>query len=250
MVALLGLAIFFCYSLVAFAVLRERYFLESAGRHCRTVYQCFVTMIHHGFVDTPYTTFEGMMNNNYTDVIELTIIDVTFFILITTIGLNIIFGIIVDTFSQLRDAKWEIDKDMMNNCFICSRESYDFERHGGGFENHVKTEHYQWAYLFFFIHLTETRPNDFSALELYVYNLLDRNIYDFFPLNRALSLQNEEDSNERKVEILRVQVDYMVNKMREEEAEKERQKEKDRQLAWEAEHKKFTKRVAKSAKRR
>lgn len=85
-----------------------------------------------------------------------------------------------------------------------------------GFENHVKTEHYQWAYLFFFIHLTETRPNDFSALELYVYNLLDRNIYDFFPLNRALSLQNEEDSNERKVEILRVQVDYMVNKMREE----------------------------------
>lgn len=26
--------------------------------------------------------------------------------------------------------QWEIDKDMMNNCFICSRESYDFERHG------------------------------------------------------------------------------------------------------------------------
>lgn len=49
-----------------------------------------------------------------------------------------------------------------------------------------------------------------------MYNLLERNIYDFFPLNRALSLQNEEDSNERKVEILRVQVDYMVNKMREE----------------------------------
>ncbi|XP_078311676.1 inositol 1,4,5-trisphosphate-gated calcium channel ITPR2-like [Crassostrea virginica] len=248
MVALLGLAIFLCYSLVAFAFLREVYFLESAGRHCRTVYQCFITMIHHGFVDTPYTTFEGMMNSNYDDVIELTIFDVTFFILITTIGLNIIFGIIVDTFSQLRDAKWEIDKDMMNNCFICSRESYDFERHGGGFEKHVKTEHYQWAYLFFFIHLTETRPNDFSALELYVYNQLERNIYDFFPLNRALSLQNEEDSNERKVEILRVQVDFMVNKMKEEEAEKERQKEKQRQLAWEAEHKKNTRRVSKSSK--
>ncbi|XP_061178320.1 inositol 1,4,5-trisphosphate receptor type 2-like [Saccostrea echinata] len=237
MVALLGLAIFFCYSLVAFAVLRESFFQESAGRHCRTVYQCFITMIHHGFVDTPYTTFEGIMTSDYTDVIKVTIFDVTFFILITTIGLNIIFGIIVDTFSQLRDAKWEIDKDMMNNCFICSRESYDFERHGGGFEKHVKTEHHQWSYLFFFIHLTETRPNDFSALELFVYNQLERHIYDFFPLNRALSLQNEEDSNERKVEILRIQVEYMVNKMKEEAAEKERQKEKQRQLAWEAEHK-------------
>ena len=33
------------------------------------------------------------------------IFDVTFFIIITTIGLNIIFGIIVDTFSELRDNK-------------------------------------------------------------------------------------------------------------------------------------------------
>jgi len=31
------------------------------------------------------------------------IFDVSFFIIITTIGLNIIFGIIVDTFSELRD---------------------------------------------------------------------------------------------------------------------------------------------------
>ena len=31
--------------------------------------------------------------------------DATFFIIITTIGLNIVFGIIVDTFSELRDEK-------------------------------------------------------------------------------------------------------------------------------------------------
>ena len=31
--------------------------------------------------------------------------DVSFFILITTIGLNIVFGIIVDTFSELRDER-------------------------------------------------------------------------------------------------------------------------------------------------
>ena len=31
--------------------------------------------------------------------------DITFFIIVTTIGLNIVFGIIVDSFSELRDAK-------------------------------------------------------------------------------------------------------------------------------------------------
>ncbi|KAK3094787.1 hypothetical protein FSP39_006217 [Pinctada imbricata] len=236
MVALLGLALFFCYSLVAFALFRESYLLEASGRHCRTVGQCLVTMIHHGFVDSPYTTFEGLMNVNYDDVVKITIFDVTFFILVTTIGLNIIFGIIVDTFSQLRDSKWEIDKDMQNNCFICSRESYDFERHGGGFEKHVKEEHNQWAYLFFFIHLDETRPNDYTALELYVFKMLQQNVYDFFPLNQALCLMNEEDTNEKKLEVLRINVEYLVNKMKEEEAAREREKERKRQLDWEKEH--------------
>ena len=41
-----------------------------------------------------------------------------------------------------------------------------------GFEKHVKQEHNQWAYLFFFIHLDETRPNDYSALELHVHRLV------------------------------------------------------------------------------
>ena len=41
-----------------------------------------------------------------------------------------------------------------------------------GFQRHVKMEHYQWAYLFFFIHLDETRPNDYSALELYVHKMV------------------------------------------------------------------------------
>ena len=31
--------------------------------------------------------------------------DISFFIIVTTIGLNIIFGIIVDTFSELRDER-------------------------------------------------------------------------------------------------------------------------------------------------
>ena len=36
------------------------------------------------------------------------IYDISFFIIVTTIGLNIIFGIIVDTFSELRDARVSI----------------------------------------------------------------------------------------------------------------------------------------------
>ncbi|ESO85062.1 hypothetical protein LOTGIDRAFT_60067, partial [Lottia gigantea] len=76
---------------------------------------------------------------------------VTFFIFITTIGLNIIFGIIVDTFSEMRDLKWRAESDMKDTCFICSRNSYDFEHHGRGFDYHVKNEHNMWSYVYFII---------------------------------------------------------------------------------------------------
>lgn len=45
------------------------------------------------------------LQNNFSMFITYAIYEVSFFIFFTTIGLNIIFGIIVDTFSELRDLK-------------------------------------------------------------------------------------------------------------------------------------------------
>ncbi|KAK6195687.1 hypothetical protein SNE40_001061 [Patella caerulea] len=236
LVGLMGLAIIYIHALAAFAFFRD--LLDSnEGRQCDTMFQCFITVIHHGLSDGMYNTFEQMLTGkSFAVSAGVAAYDVIFFIVVTTIGLNIIFGIIVDTFSELRDSKWQIDNDMKSNCFICSRENYDFERQGNGFEHHVKKEHNQWAYLFFFIHLEETRPNDYSALELYVNNLRVRESFEFFPMNRALSLQHEEDSSAKKLETLMSQVDYLVNKMKATEAEKERDKEKQRQKEWEQKH--------------
>lgn len=47
----------------------------------------------------------GDWNTNFKEHLILSAVDLSFFIIVTTIGLNIIFGIIVDTFSQLRDEK-------------------------------------------------------------------------------------------------------------------------------------------------
>ena len=41
-----------------------------------------------------------------------------------------------------------------------------------GFNHHVKQEHNMWAYIFFFIHLDDTKPNDYTALDLYVASLV------------------------------------------------------------------------------
>ncbi|CAH1800283.1 unnamed protein product [Owenia fusiformis] len=237
-VAVLGLIFFYIYALILFGFWRV-IFDPQIGGYCTTMYECLVTVMHKGLIfgifDEDYMTSPGDQPFQYWAMKAA--LDISFFILITTIGLNIIFGIIVDTFSELRDNKWKIDNDLMTTCFICSRGSYDFEHQGGGFEHHVKTEHNQWAYLFFFIHLSETRANDYTALEFYVNKLVEKENLDFFPMNRALALQHEGDSAEMKMELMIEQINFLVQRVREDEVFKQRELERKKQLEWEEQHK-------------
>ena len=53
--------------------------------------------------------------------------DLSFFIIIIIIWMNIIFGIIIDTFAALRDEKNMRDNDENNKCFICGIDRGAFE---------------------------------------------------------------------------------------------------------------------------
>jgi hypothetical protein len=50
------------------------------------------------------------------------IYDASFFMIVITILLNIIFGVIIDSFAQLRGLKSKRDDDIKNICFICDIE--------------------------------------------------------------------------------------------------------------------------------
>ena len=69
------------------------------------------------------------------------IIDLGFFIVVNTISLNIIFGIIVDSFSELRDAQSIRHDDLENICFICGFSKDKFEKQGVNFNYHINFDH-------------------------------------------------------------------------------------------------------------
>ncbi|KAK2148284.1 hypothetical protein LSH36_505g01039, partial [Paralvinella palmiformis] len=192
-VSFYGIFVFYIYALISFAFYREIY-PSTEGLYCTRMYECFVTILRHRLIVSEFE-FPNPTGKPFIYYFYKALFDVPFIIIIT-IGLNIIFGIIVDTFSELRHNKWQVENDMHALCFICSRSSYDFEHNGDGFAKHVKEEHYLWSYLFFFIHLDETRPNDYTALYSHVSRQLEKKDCGFFPINRALSLQHEEDNSE------------------------------------------------------
>jgi inositol 1,4,5-triphosphate receptor type 1 len=235
-VAALMIVIIYVYAIVSFAFLR-RSFDRDEGLFCENLGQCFVTALKFGLLSggglgeaLPPQTL------SFHEPGLRTIFDLTFFIVITIVALNIVFGIIVDTFSELRDEKWKAQEDMASLCFICGNPSFEFEKRGNGFDKHVKEEHNMWAYLFYFIHLNGILPNDYTSTEEYIARKLRSNEIDFFPINRAMSLAETEDKSAQELTELKRMIQRLLDRHEREDAQQRRQKERQEQRKWKRKH--------------
>eukprot|EP00056_Hartaetosiga_gracilis_P010415 m.153526 g.153526 ORF g.153526 m.153526 type:complete len:2653 (+) comp13309_c1_seq5:67-8025(+) len=194
-VAALMIVVIYIYSLISFAFLRKN-FNEDDGAFCQTAFQCFITSLRLGLMSggglgeaLPAFTL------SFYEPGWRTVFDLSFFIIITVIGLNVVFGIIVDSFSELRDEKYQTIELMESECFVCGLKAYEFEKFAeGGFANHVKHEHYMWDYVAFFLHLLKKDPNDYNSHEQYVFENYVENESAFFPVSHALSLKNKRNT--------------------------------------------------------
>ena len=104
--------------------------------------------------------------------------------------LNVVRGITVDTFSELREVKLERLRDTQETCFICgiNKQIFDRDKNSKGFRVHIKVEHNMWNYLFFMIHLWEQDKDDDDGLEQYVRRCIDSLDISWMPANKAISL--------------------------------------------------------------
>eukprot|EP00051_Salpingoeca_urceolata_P021905 m.350050 g.350050 ORF g.350050 m.350050 type:complete len:1958 (+) comp19886_c0_seq3:2025-7898(+) len=196
-VATLMVIVIYTYSMIVFAVFRNKVNPDrdsDLGGFCETAFQCFVTNLKNGLLAGGGLGETLVAEQRVFETFALrAIFDLTFFVLITVIGLNVVFGIIVDTFSELRDESYQIKDAMETECFICSLKSYEFERNGNGFDYHVKNEHNMWDYLCFMLHLKEKPVTEYTAMEAYVADMLSQGRDTaFFPINRALCLDNSQ----------------------------------------------------------
>jgi uncharacterized protein with ATP-grasp and redox domains len=95
--------------------------------------------------------------------------------------LNIIFGIIIDTFSSLRADKLKRSTDTLEVCFICSIDKQVFDRASDepdGFQNHIKLDHNMWNDLYYIFLLREQDRDDDDGLEQFVRRAIEANEID------------------------------------------------------------------------
>ena len=195
------------YTLIGFFYLNTDFYDDLDDvLYCPDAIRCFVNVLNLGLRNgggiadamvEPYAHHE-----NIGRFVARVFFDLSFFIIMITLLLNLIFGMIIDAFGDLRDQKTYNDDDQKNVCFICGYERSEFERHGN-FENHILKEHNTYNYLYYLVYVHDKNKNhkvEMSALENMVMEKYMSKENDWIPIGRSMVLEKDIKSDNQNSE--------------------------------------------------
>lgn len=95
---------------------------ESKERACDSLLMCIITTLNHGLRngDGIGDVLRSPSSGESLFVARV-IYDLLFFFIVIIIILNLIFGVIIDTFADLRSEKQQKGEILKNTCFICGK---------------------------------------------------------------------------------------------------------------------------------
>jgi len=191
--AILLLVMYYLFGVVGFLVFAEKFRLErpdvmggrkldpnNNGARCTSIWKCFLVVLDMGLrtgdlgealEEIPWQV-ENMQVPNRNLIFYRMFYTFCFYIMVTTILMNIIFGIIIDTFAELREKNELINEMITGRCFICGIDRFIFDQlsqEGNGFHDHIKNDHNMWKYLYFLVYLKELNYDDYSGGESFVF---------------------------------------------------------------------------------
>ncbi|XP_063897860.1 inositol 1,4,5-trisphosphate receptor isoform X1 [Helicoverpa armigera] len=183
---------------------------ELRERSCDSLIMCIVTTLNQGLrngggigdILRAPASFEPLF-------VARVVYDLLFFFVVIIIVLNLIFGVIIDTFADLRSEKQQKEHILKNTCFICGLNRSAFDNKTVSFEEHIKSEHNMWHYLYFMVLVRVKDPTEFTGPESYVHSMIKSNNLDWFPRLRTLSLVGggEGEGGELELRALQAQLD-------------------------------------------
>ena len=113
--------------------------------------------------------------------------------------LNLVFGIIIDTFAERRFDRQEKQANKTEFCFVCDISRRKFDQTGIGFEYHTQRVHSYRHLLFYLIYIFELDPKDRTKAERYVYECWKTRSIAWMPNQDAFSLRQYNKSRQSKM---------------------------------------------------
>jgi hypothetical protein len=191
---ILAMFVIFVYSFLFTGELFA-YMSPEENSPCENLSDCFFYIINKGFRNgggIAESLTEIRSNYLYTG---RTISDISFYMIINVISLNIIFGIIIDTFSQLRDSQQErskpstyTDVDELLNCFVCGNTRSDFTKKGYDFDHHITVDHDEWKYIYYIYYLKKKGEQELTGLEYHAWEQFHSQSTGWIPIGSTIHL--------------------------------------------------------------
>lgn len=127
--------------------------------------------------------------------------DLLYFFLIIILMLEMIFGIIVETFRELRIHQQYFEYDKNEICFVCGVKRDQLEKDKKSYNDHITNQHNLWNYVNYMIRLKFSNLQDLNALNSYAYELLKNKNITWIPnwkieCERNSELDDHEVTNE------------------------------------------------------
>ncbi|XP_078804197.1 inositol 1,4,5-trisphosphate-gated calcium channel ITPR1 isoform X3 [Oryzias latipes] len=172
--------------------------IEDKERTCDSLLMCIVTVLSHGLRSGGGVGDVLRKPSKEEPLFAARVIyDLLFFFMVIIIVLNLIFGVIIDTFADLRSEKQKKEEILKTTCFICGLERDKFDNKTVTFEEHIKVEHNMWHYLFFIVLVKVKDSTEYTGPESYVAEMIREHNLDWFPRMRAMSLVSSDADGEQ-----------------------------------------------------
>jgi len=187
---LMGMVLFlaiiiFIYANFAFLLIKDNYLLDVEGGGQENVCEDLISCAIFHF-DTGVRSGGGIGDSlnmqsikNLYDYTVRYIGDLMFFICVILLILNMINGIIITTFSQLREDNEKLLEELDNKCYICGESKDKFEEKKGNFSKHLKETHNYLNYIKYFCYL-KSKP-------ILKYNSEEKNL-ETYPIDKKVSV--------------------------------------------------------------
>lgn len=119
--------------------------------YCYSLSSCFISSVYNGIRSGGIGSALGSVELTDSLYWLRVIYDLSYFVFVIVCLLNIVFGIIIDTFADLRDRRGELEEIIKTKCYICEQERYQIDSEGSGWKIHVKKEHNVLSYFYYLI---------------------------------------------------------------------------------------------------
>lgn len=191
---LVALFVLYSYSTLAANYYSDKFDLEDIDV-CSSLASCFLYTItlglrNGGGLGDAMKPYQFQEDPKFASKL---IFDISFFIFINIITLNIVFGVIIDTFGDMRDEAYQRQEYLESTCLVCLNQREAIESNGGKFKKHTEVLHNIWDYLDFAAQVRNKDRRMLSYVEEHAQNSILQKSADWMPLKSTIHIDTEEE---------------------------------------------------------